>query len=69
MPVRDLDITEWDLRFIIPARDLFRLTGDFHQCASIELFRVLHKCLRCVRDGYPVPMHGGIDVWAYRSYG
>lgn len=57
------------LRFIILERDLLRLPSESLQRASCELLHALHKRLRRVRDGYPVPIDGGPDVWAYRPYG
>lgn len=39
------------------------------QMSRIDLFRVLHKSLRRVRNGYAVTENSGLDVWAYHSYG
>lgn len=67
--VRALGLPEFYLRFIIPARDLLRLTGESLQLSSCELILVLNKLLRRVHDGHLVPTDSGLDVWAYRSYG
>lgn len=69
LPVRALEFTEWDLRLIVPARNVLRLTGESLQRDTCELLRVLLKRLSRVRDRNQGTVHGGIYVWAYRSFG
>lgn len=50
--IRAPEFREWDLNFIVTARDMVLLTGESLQRVRTELFRVLHKLLLPVRTGH-----------------
>lgn len=54
VPVRALELPEWDLHFVITSGELLRRPGEFQQRARTELLRILHKRLRRVRPAYHV---------------
>lgn len=69
VPVRALEFPEWDLRFIVQARDVFHMRGESLQRSRTDLIRVLHKRLRLVRGGYPLSSVFCLEKWTLRSYG
>lgn len=55
VPLSSLQLSDWDIHFVIPSGDLFRRRGETTQRARTELLRILHQSLHRVRTGYPVP--------------
>lgn len=69
VPVIQLELPRWVLRFIVLSRDVLRLPVESLQRARCELLRVLHKRLRRVRHRHAATEHGGLYVWEYRYFG
>lgn len=67
VPVRALDIPEWEMRFSIPSRDILHRREESLVYDRTELVRILNKRLIRVTSAYPVTAATGIITCYYSA--